>query len=75
MFPLRRRETIAAKRELVISILCAYARMYNVPYIHFNVCGVKLLRILAFSDFSVFIFVDGHVLLLHKSLIQIFTGV
>ena len=75
MFPLRRRETIAAKRELVISILCAYARMYNVPYIHFNACGVKLLRILTFSNFCVFMFVDGHVLLLHKSLIQFSVGV
>ena len=36
------------------------------PYM-LQFCRLKLLLILAFSDFHVFIFVDGHVLPLHKN--------
>ena len=43
-------------------------QIWSGPYcIRFNLYGVKLLWILAFSDFHVFIFTDGHVVPLHKS--------
>ena len=44
---------------------------YRIPY---KYLWVYALRILAFSDFCIFIFVDSHILSLLKSLIQIFMG-
>ena len=41
-----------------------YMCMYNM---RFNFHGVKLPKILDFSDFCISIFTDGHVLPLHKS--------
>ena len=35
--------------------------------IRFDFRGVELSRMLAFSDFRIFIFVDGHAMPLHKS--------
>ena len=37
--------------------------------VHFIFCGVYILQIMTFSNFHMFIFTDGEVLSLHKSLI------
>ena len=41
--------------------------VHNIYRVHFNFGRVYISRILAFNNFHVLIFVDGHVLPLHKS--------
>ena len=52
-----------------------FYHVFHNYHIHFNFHGIYILCIMAFSTFCVFIFMDGHVLPLHNSLIQIFAGV
>ena len=56
-----------------ITIILYYAYFYYYYALIFT--GVKLLQIVDFSDFGVFICVDRHVLPLDKSPAEIFTGV